>query len=940
MSNQAEFKLKYTIESDNSKAKKDVQEVDTLISKLFGKKTASSGLQSSFKEVASEVSNIVSELTGDRLSGAASQVTSLANAFGAIPGPAGLAIGAIAGIGTAAVGAGVALFELTEKSAEFGESIYNAQVKTGLHANTLSALQVAAKQSGVEFDQVTNSIQKFAQTVGQAAEGSDKAGKSLIALGLDPKKAADNLDESLDKVLKKIADAPTIVEKNTLAFQAFGKQGKELLPFIERFHGDLPELTAELEKMGVTIGDKDALAAHVFGEEMSLVTNQIEKTAIKIGSAFMPVFNQMATGVSNWVAKNQNEIVEWADKFAFGLDRVVKGAGIVIGKLEEYYTAYHKFMTGIGLGFVFAIPDTLNADYKADFSTHSHESTGYNPGLPTGGLPDVYGKGAKKPPKESDDQFRKFFEEQGFHVTRTFGDELNKGSLHPLGLAADVSVRGKTEDEIAKLVAASIEKGYRLVDERKKIPGVYQTGPHLHFERNGSEKSSIFQDASMYGGVPLGYLQNLDKARLGKGPGGSTAITEFNKKELDLDIKSFETYWDRKLQIEQAGNNNLIALKEVELEAFKQGGADYVTATQKESELETLKLQQYQEEIDYLSKLEDYYRLKASLTTDQTIKTDLLAKADETHQKIELKTIDIQTQKIKLDKEEKDAVKELTDKYYDLAGGAEAMAKATDDFIKATGGGVTETTGTGSGKPKGLFQQILDQLGIDPSDQSVTDLAAKRLLDFRDLAVGAVTSMTDAVAQSIEQWELYGGSVGQAMERATAAVLAQISAQALVKGLFYTAEGVAALFLNPPAAAGFFEAAAIDFAIAGGAGLGAHYLSKAANKGGKGGGSSSYSYNSSQDNANKNPTPYSRVSDDAYISGSRHSEARFVAAAIDRHAAAVEKLNAKLDSMPAHAIVTKASQQRPGIIGNQAVHDVSKDSSIGTRFLKAAGQRR
>jgi hypothetical protein len=450
MSNQAEFKLKYTIESDNSKAKKDVQEVDTLISKLFGKKTASSGLQSSFKEVASEVSNIVSELTGDRLSGAASQVTSLANAFGAIPGP-----------GRSRHrchrwhrdSGGRCRCRVVRADREIS-GVWRVHLqRTGQdrtareHFVGSSSCSKAKRASSLTRSQIPS--RNLHRRSARPPRVPTRPARSLIALGLDPKKAADNLDESLDKVLKKIADAPTIVEKNTLAFQAFGKQGKELLPFIERFHGDLPELTAELEKMGVTIGDKDALAAHVFGEEMSLVTNQIEKTAIKIGSAFMPVFNQMATGVSNWVAKNQNEIVEWADKFAFGLDRVVKGAGIVIGKLEEYYTAYHKFMTGIGLGFVFAIPDTLNADYKADFSTHSHESTGYNPGLPTGGLPDVYGKGAKKPPKESDDQFRKFFEEQGFHVTRTFGDELNKGSLHPLGLAADVSVRGKTEDEIA-----------------------------------------------------------------------------------------------------------------------------------------------------------------------------------------------------------------------------------------------------------------------------------------------------------------------------------------------------------------------------------------------------------------------------------------------------------------------------------------------------------
>jgi hypothetical protein len=136
-------------------------------------------------------------------------------------------------------------------------------------------MDVAAKQSGTSLDQVTSSIQKFAQTVGQAAEGSDKAVKSLTALGLDPKKAAEDLDGALAKVFKRIADAKNPVEANTLAFQAFGKQGKELLPFIKEFDGDLPGLTKKLEEMGIIIGDKDAIAAHEFHGQLVLLESQV-----------------------------------------------------------------------------------------------------------------------------------------------------------------------------------------------------------------------------------------------------------------------------------------------------------------------------------------------------------------------------------------------------------------------------------------------------------------------------------------------------------------------------------------------------------------------------------------------------------------------------------------------------------------------------------------
>jgi hypothetical protein len=954
--NQAEFKLKYTIESDNSKAKKDVQEVDTLITKLFGKKTSSSGLQSSFKEVASEISNITSALTGDRLSGAASQVTSLADAFGAIPGPAGLAVGAIAGIGVAAVGAGAALFELTEKAAAYGESIYNAQVKTGLHANTLSAMQVAAKQSGVEFDQVTSSIQKFAQTVGQAAEGSDKAGKSLVALGLDPKKAAEDLDASLGKVLKKIADAPTIVEKNTLAFQAFGKQGKELLPFIEKFHGDLPALTEELEKMGVTIGDKDALAAHEFGDQMTLVTEQVEKTAIKIGSAFMPVFYQMSTAVSSWVAKNQNEITEWADKFAFAFGRIVTGAGVVVTALERYYKSYASFMEGIGLGFLakpgFGFFEMVDKDYKAEFSKSSHESTGYGGGVPGGDLPDVYGK-KTKPPKTTDAEFRKFFTDQGFEVSRTFGEAVNKGSLHPSGKAIDIKIGGKTEDEIAKLIANAIEKGYRFVDERVKQPGIISHGQHLHFEQNQGEKGSIFGPADSYGSVPLDLLKQIDQSRLGKGAAGSKAVSAFTKKELDLSIKDFETYWGRKLEIEQAGNNNLLALKEVEMDAIKQGGADYVTANEKAREIETIKLQQYQEEIDYLSKLEDYYRLKAATTTDLALKTDLLAKADETHQKIELKTIDAQTAKIKLDAEEKQSVKELTDKYYDLAGGLKAAQSATEDYIQSTNGGQIEgknvvRSGTGTGS--GAVTRDINYDAFGQLRKEFTDEGSARMVAGVDLVTSAFQSLGDAVGSAVEAFVLYG-SAGQTVQQVTAQILGAIAKQAAVQAVYELAQGFAMLALSffgftapaaAPSAAYHFASAAVFAGIAGGAALAGRAVAgnsfksgPGAKPGAPGKSTGAYSYKDNT-SASGTPSPISRASDHAYDSGSRPQGDPHVALL----AAAVEKLNQKLDSMPAHAVVTIASQQRPGIIGKQVVKDIGTHAGIGVDIRKASGQRR
>lgn len=118
-------------------------------------------------------------------------------------------------------------------------------------------------------------------------------------------------------------------------------------------------------------------------------------------------------------------------------------------------------------------------------------------------------------PKEDDKAFRGFFEGKGFKVNRTFGKAINQGSLHPYGLAADISIHGKTDDEIGDLVESALQRGYRLFDERVPKKGVKQTGPHLHFERNNGNKPSEFLDGR-YGKRDLIRLRELDDVRLGR----------------------------------------------------------------------------------------------------------------------------------------------------------------------------------------------------------------------------------------------------------------------------------------------------------------------------------------------------------------------------------------------------------------------------------------
>lgn len=92
--------------------------------------------------------------------------------------------------------------------------------------------------------------------------------------------------------------------------------------------------------------------------------------------------------------------------------------------------------------------------------------------------------------------------------------------------------------------------------------------------------------------------------------------------------------------------------------------------------------------------------------------------------------------------------------------------------------------------------------------------------DMAKTLSNAVAGMDQAFASAIVGALTSGASIGQALEKATKAILQQLATQALAKSMFYLAQGIAATASGDPAAAGYYAAAgefAAVAALAGGA---------------------------------------------------------------------------------------------------------------------------
>src|SRR5436190_3927308 len=305
-----DFSLKYIIDADGKKARSELDSVDRKIAKLGGTISQTSGLS-------------------------VSQLNAIA-----------IGIGAIAG---AAATATAALFSLTKQAAEYGSEIFDATEKTGLHAESLSAMKLAADQSSTSLEQITSGIAKFSKQVGAAGEGSKEAAAAMKSLGIDPQDALNDLDGALAKVFKRIADAKPGIEQITLAQKAFGKSGAELLPFIKSFDGDLNKLIRTAKDLGVTINDDAARAADEFGDTLDMLSSQLDGITRTIGQAFMPVFLDMAKATSKWAKENKGEIKSWADTAA----NMLRGAIAYWNELNAAISRYNSLfgLAGqVGLG--------------------------------------------------------------------------------------------------------------------------------------------------------------------------------------------------------------------------------------------------------------------------------------------------------------------------------------------------------------------------------------------------------------------------------------------------------------------------------------------------------------------------------------------------------------------------------------------------------------
>lgn len=265
------------------------------------------------------------------------------------------------------------LYEMTKRFAEAGVQVYKAQQITKLSAETLSALAMQARRLGVSMDEVGESFKEFTRLIGEAASGSKDAEAKMARLGLDPVKAANNLEAAYRQVLQRIISIKNPVEQANAAMDAFGDTGYKLLPFLKSFDGDLDKLIRTARELGVVMSEDDVRAAKEFDKSLKDFWETVNSVSMLFGKELLPIVQAWFINVSKWVGENRNAIGDWASS----VGNAVSGVITAFSDLASWMDA-HPIATRVILGVgTVGISEMVISNYKMFESVGAQKQQAY-----------------------------------------------------------------------------------------------------------------------------------------------------------------------------------------------------------------------------------------------------------------------------------------------------------------------------------------------------------------------------------------------------------------------------------------------------------------------------------------------------------------------------------------------------------------------------------
>lgn len=225
-----------------------------------------------------------------------------------------------------AVGGGMVtvLAAMAEHAGKFGAEIYGVQQKTGLAAEQISGLKLAAESTGSSLEVVEVGLKKLAQATEKAADGNKEASALFAKLGItavDASGHAKQLNEVFVQSAEALSKITNTTDRAATAVALYGKGGMALLPIIAQGAEGLKKFEEKAKELGVSVTDLQAKQAKAFELAQEDAKKSFEGITMMAGQVLIPALTEVANTVGGLLVTFR--------QFAEGHQDLIKAAALL-----------------------------------------------------------------------------------------------------------------------------------------------------------------------------------------------------------------------------------------------------------------------------------------------------------------------------------------------------------------------------------------------------------------------------------------------------------------------------------------------------------------------------------------------------------------------------------------------------------------------------------
>ncbi len=209
-------------------------------------------------------------------------------------------------------------------------------------ADSVRQFQIVSGASAVDASKliaVTSALGVSSQSAGTGVffleKNLEHATPKLAALGVTIAKTNTGALDVTSTLLN-VADAVTATEdpakKALIAFDAFGRGGKALLPVLEQGRAGIKALIDEAQKSGQIISQQQVDQAFKFQSQLHHLGEEAGKFGRSLGSVVVPALAALAEGLS--------QDLDWLGKFGSEIGKIFRDPGAFLGDVGRFLNPF------------------------------------------------------------------------------------------------------------------------------------------------------------------------------------------------------------------------------------------------------------------------------------------------------------------------------------------------------------------------------------------------------------------------------------------------------------------------------------------------------------------------------------------------------------------------------------------------------------------------